>query len=52
LGNVKFLDEVATFEEFCDDRLDFVLNYFGFVFDTDFDVGTANLGAFPIAAGT
>jgi len=49
LGDVKFVEEVATSAESCDDRFDFVLNYFGFVFDTDFDVGNANLGAFDIA---
>jgi hypothetical protein len=52
LANVKFLEDVETVVESCDDRLNFVLNYFDFVFDTDFDSGNATLGAFTIESGT
>jgi hypothetical protein len=52
LANAKFLQEVPTVTESCDDRINFVLTHFGFVFDTDLDTGNATLGPFPIAANT
>ena len=52
VANATFTEELATVEQTCDDRLDFVLNHFNYVFDTDFDVGNATLGAFPIAENT
>jgi hypothetical protein len=52
LGDAKFLESVATVEESCDERIDFVLDHFDFVFDTDLDVGNAILGSFTIPINT
>jgi hypothetical protein len=52
MANATFVEELETVDQNCDERLISVLNYFGYVFDTDFDVGNANLGAFPISANT
>ena len=52
LSNLTFVEELATVAEGCDDRLNFVVNHFSLTIDTNFDVGNANLGPYPIPVNT